>query len=327
MVRLQLAQPLLVHLTIPADELERILGAEKLSADMFDRDDVFVSAQTMYKLVESLCEASGDPYAGVHVGETLNVLSWSPVASALSEAHSLGDFILRFTLAANKDTTSAAYTLETRRERATFSERRLSDFGVFPAHNDGFGIGYLTKILFLVKSPESVAQSVIAHVCDPGVIPPNYLNMRVASSDTQGFSLSFPAEWLLAPITRQGVPTFRPERPSAPRSAQDAVARALAPHIGDASLSASRIAALMGTSERTLARHLSAEGSSILKELTRLRMEAASQLLSGGSESVHSVAERVGYGDAGTFSRAFRRWSGQSPSQYRSMGRKELQRA
>ncbi|MFC2685513.1 MAG: AraC family transcriptional regulator [Limosilactobacillus oris] len=51
--------------------------------------------------------------------------------------------------------------------------------------------------------------------------------------------------------------------------------------------------------------------------LTRLRMEEARQRLRGSAEPVRQIAGEVGYHDEFTFSKAFKRYTGFSPSAYR----------
>lgn len=57
-------------------------------------------------------------------------------------------------------------------------------------------------------------------------------------------------------------------------------------------------------------------GLSPIQYLLRIRMERAAQLLQEGELSVKQVASFVGYNDALYFSKQFRKWSGQSPSEY-----------
>ena len=49
----------------------------------------------------------------------------------------------------------------------------------------------------------------------------------------------------------------------------------------------------------------------------RVRMTHAADLVVTGDESIGTIAERCGYGDLARFSRAFRRFHGRSPSDYR----------
>ena len=58
-------------------------------------------------------------------------------------------------------------------------------------------------------------------------------------------------------------------------------------------------------------------GASPMRQLTRLRMRRALELLLASDEKLVSVAERVGYTDPFAFSVAFKRETGSCPSQYR----------
>jgi len=58
-------------------------------------------------------------------------------------------------------------------------------------------------------------------------------------------------------------------------------------------------------------------GVSPLRQLTRLRIGRAAELLSFSPDKLAVIAERVGYGDPFAFSAAFKRETGASPSAYR----------
>lgn len=70
------------------------------------------------------------------------------------------------------------------------------------------------------------------------------------------------------------------------------------------------------TTERTLRRRLADEGTTFEQLLTGLQRERAIALL-GGTTPIAMIAHAVGFADASAFSRAFRRWTGKSPSDYR----------
>lgn len=78
-----------------------------------------------------------------------------------------------------------------------------------------------------------------------------------------------------------------------------------------------RIAALFGLHPRTLNRRLQAEGTSFRGLLDETRYRIARQLLRDTLLGVEELAVTLGYADATAFSRAFRRWSGTSPSRWR----------
>jgi AraC-like DNA-binding protein len=57
-----------------------------------------------------------------------------------------------------------------------------------------------------------------------------------------------------------------------------------------------------------------------LTYLTRWRMQRASKLLRSGDETIAAVAGKVGYDAEAAFSKAFKRWMGAAPGQYRRAG-------
>ena len=59
-------------------------------------------------------------------------------------------------------------------------------------------------------------------------------------------------------------------------------------------------------------------GRSPMQHLTSLRIERACQLLASTQDKVESIARQVGFENAPVFSRAFKRWVGRSPTDYRA---------
>jgi AraC-like DNA-binding protein len=71
-------------------------------------------------------------------------------------------------------------------------------------------------------------------------------------------------------------------------------------------------------SPRSLIRHLHSEGSSYQSLLDQVRQDAAFWLLSRSNATVEEIAVQLGYSDPSNFSRTFRRWTGQTPRDFRS---------
>lgn len=70
--------------------------------------------------------------------------------------------------------------------------------------------------------------------------------------------------------------------------------------------------------ERTLHRRLEAEGTSFHEIVESVRHTLATEYLASGHHSIKEIAYALGYSDLANFRRAFKRWEGMPPSQWRS---------
>lgn len=78
------------------------------------------------------------------------------------------------------------------------------------------------------------------------------------------------------------------------------------------------MAAASGLGVRTLQRRLVDEGTGHARLVEQTRFERAVELLRGSGMKIIDVAQELGYRDAANFTRAFRRWTGISPSAFRN---------
>ena len=80
-----------------------------------------------------------------------------------------------------------------------------------------------------------------------------------------------------------------------------------------------RVAQVLHLSTRTLKRRLQEEGSSFQLLLDEARQRDALQLLRNRALSIKQVALAVGYNDPANFARAFAKWTGRTPRDWRSV--------
>lgn len=83
----------------------------------------------------------------------------------------------------------------------------------------------------------------------------------------------------------------------------------------------SDVARGLGTSERTLQRRITGEGTTFRALVTEARQELGRQLLSDPSAEVDEVACLLGFQDPTSFYRAFRGWEGVTPARWRELNR------
>jgi AraC-like DNA-binding protein len=78
------------------------------------------------------------------------------------------------------------------------------------------------------------------------------------------------------------------------------------------------IARLFSMHRRTLHRHLRMEGVAFRQVANEIRFEIACDLLANTEMTLGQIAAALRYSEPSAFTRAFRRWSGQTPSAWRS---------
>ena len=97
----------------------------------------------------------------------------------------------------------------------------------------------------------------------------------------------------------------------------ESVRRALSSRVVGGDTRIETVARQLGTSPRTLQRRLAPEGSSYQDLLAAARREAAERLLSDSNLSAAEVGYLLGYSEPAAFHRAFKRWLGMTPAEYR----------
>ncbi|PLW66699.1 AraC family transcriptional regulator [Pseudohalioglobus lutimaris] len=88
-------------------------------------------------------------------------------------------------------------------------------------------------------------------------------------------------------------------------------------HLPDGPPGQQQIAESLHVSNRTLQRKLKEEGTSFLDLLQDTRLQLAKKYLRHPNRSVVETAYLLGFSEPSTFSRAFKRWTGMAPADYR----------
>lgn len=98
-----------------------------------------------------------------------------------------------------------------------------------------------------------------------------------------------------------------------PTPVSDEVERRLEPMLARGQVGIEEVARALGYSRQTLYRRLKEEGATFEALLDRLRRRLAGRHLKEGL-TVKDVAYRLGFSDPAAFSRAYKRWTGRSPT-------------
>jgi AraC-like DNA-binding protein len=81
---------------------------------------------------------------------------------------------------------------------------------------------------------------------------------------------------------------------------------------------ATEIARLFSMNRRTMCRHLAHEGVSFQQVVNEIRFSIACDLLANTGIAANQVSAILKFSEPSAFTRAFQRWSGQTPSAWRA---------
>jgi AraC-like DNA-binding protein len=139
--------------------------------------------------------------------------------------------------------------------------------------------------------------------------------------DADRTALVFPAGWLERQLPgadarrREAIERALANGPAGPLL--PLVYRALRVQLTRTATSGDELAALLDMHRRTFNRRLRAEGTTFRRVLDDVRFEVARQLLENSAAPLLRISQSLGYGEASAFTRAFKRWSGRTPAQWR----------
>ncbi len=140
-------------------------------------------------------------------------------------------------------------------------------------------------------------------------------DMTAVAVDPALLSLSMPKQYgaAAAMVTEQADQMLAQLKKTS--STREDVEKVIARNFETGDVRMEKIARQMGLSRATLFRKLKAEGATFDQVLQKLRRERAVQLLVHEKRPVQQTAHMLGFSDPAAFSRAFKRWTGVSPSE------------
>lgn len=277
-------------------------------------------------LVDNALHLTGDPALGLHLGERLNLSAHAVLGQAFLTCRNLGEVMELFeryyhVLAPDLDLAFQRDGERVRIVAASSSTGLPLHFGLeciaAAMRNTLAGLLGGTPLPLRFEFPYPPP----AHAgCYAGVLG-NDVHFACPAA-----AWSFPATFLATPL-----PSSNP----ALRQLYEAECGRLLSDLTDATDLATRtrrllhklegqypqmpqVARLLNVSARTYRRRLAEQGTSFQELLDTVRAEYATRLLRDRRLAIASVAYRVGFSDPSNFRRAYRAWTGRTPSQVRS---------
>jgi AraC-like DNA-binding protein len=315
--------PILREFGIDPDPVIRAAG---LDLRLFDDGANVIPHAVLGRLLTLCVVRTHCPHFGLLVGQRATILSLGVVGRLMQHSETLGDAM-----------------------RVLVSNLSIQDRGAVPALTIS---GDMALFTFSVYQPEAesadqisdgslaVTVNAIRALCAADWSPSEVLLPRVAPTDQEPYRrhfqapvrfnqesaiVVFPAQDLerrvatadpmLRAMLEERISQLK-GRPGCEFS--DDVRRLLRIRLTSNHHSADDIADLLAMHRRTLSRRLKGSGIGYRAITNEVRFEIARQLLQDTQVPLAQIAAALGYSEASAFTRAFRRWSGQTPIAWRA---------
>ncbi|MBU2943212.1 helix-turn-helix domain-containing protein [Shimia thalassica] len=323
MVRGTILLPVLKRLNSLGLDVPSLLAQHELKDTDLSDANTYVQNETVYRIYSEAAELAGNPTLCASIGASVDLQKMLVFGDQLSHASNLADLLIRFVQAVANDTTLITQSLVVENATARFGARRNFSTKVSPAHSDAFMVGLWVGLLRKIVDQNWEPTRDLVQTADPALLPKPFHGATLLKNDGTGFSIQFPAAWLSHPIHRIRDPAAS-RADATPLEAHlapdfvEATRSILKPHIWGKGLKADAAADICGYSKSTLGRRLADHGTTISDVLTDLRLEMAQFKLHNSGATIQEIALGLGYSDATAFSRAFKKKTDLSPSQFRS---------
>jgi AraC-like DNA-binding protein len=307
-----------------------VLGEIGIDPSLFDDPDNLISFAARGRILSHCAAKSGCRHFGLLVGERSGLQGFGIVGLLAKYSTDVGTALQRLVGFLHLHVRGARAALSVEGDRATLRyDILLTDVEGVDQLGDG-AVATMFKILRgLCGTDWRPVDIRIAHPT-PSDLKPYRRYFGVAPTfDAAEYAVVFEAIWLNRPVAEGDAELVRLlQRHILMLGAKyegnlvaqvRAVLRGaiLAGHAGE-----EQIAALFSLPKRTMHRRLVAEGTRFREIDAECRYDIARQLLEHSALAMAEIAAALGYAETSVFTRAFRRWSGTTPTLWRERHRR-----
>jgi AraC-like DNA-binding protein len=306
---------------------EQLLEDSTISPDSLQKAFWYVDFQEFNRLLARAIELTKEPGIGIHLGMQMSVTCLGMIGFAAMVAKNVREALVVSIQFLQLRCPAIRIELEEDNNMAyLYFYQPLPDYQLSEA-------GLTCLLVGIGQMGQALSGQKLTGIGEVSFVEPDYfprLSHLLSSGiyfDQPYNRLTFPAGYLDKPLIMAD--------PQAARLAREQCKRALSVASGSDERIASltrelvydevlgfsdmdEIAGKLNMSRRTLQRQLADEHTSFSDIVEQLREVKANKLLCHSDLSIAAVAERLGYTDTANFNRAFKRWKGQTASQFRS---------
>ena len=314
-IRASIFEPVLVAARKIGVPLERYLRLAGLPTTPCEEPDRILPEIPTWRFVNSVAQTQGIMTLGIFSLDIIRMFELSSLKPLIAGSKNLNELLQHMCIAAPLMSNSASYRLEILGDLAVFSNRGLrlmSD----DTQAQLFQIFGMIQLIQLAAGPDwrpEVIHFTIPRSAEIERAPQLNPSRIRFSQRVPGIAFS---RYLLPSAVH--LPNSKQSDVSPiPATFSEQLQQVLAPYMGETSFDKAFAAEIAGMSPRTLQRRLDEEHTSFVAVLERLRLQKAQALLEDPDVKLIEIAFELGYENPPSFTRAFRRWTGVTPSEYR----------
>ena len=304
-----------------------VLAAAGLGPTALDNPEAMIPFAAMGVLVDAAVRATKCEHFGLLTGQSIGVASLGLIGELMRHAPTLRVALLDFATHQNRHARGAVSYLLERDDHALFgyaiyNPGTRAQFQIY----DGAGAAAFNLVRELIPANGLRDIEVLlsrATPADPGPYRRFFNTKLHFDSDQTGVLI--PRSWLDRPTAGADVARRKQLETRvaayAPAGEHGIVAQvrgAIRIGLVTGEFSGDQIAARVRVPRRTLQRRLVAHGTGFQEVLDESRFEFARHLLTNTSLPVSEIGQIVHYADPSVFTRAFTRWAGMPPNEWRT---------
>lgn len=308
-------------------EPERLYAAVKLDPSVLLDPDNRIPFAQLVALYEKAAELTADDNFGLHLGQRINPTAFDVVGYCALNSPTLGAAFARVARYHSIWTDGALFTVETANDMSAIVYSYADTSIHNHRHDAEMTLATVTTLCRSIASPDFAPTSVeFQHDAPPN--PKEHLQLFRCPIDFRAPSnkLTFASGFLALPIAKADaslcavldrhaeelLAKFPPQH-----SLVDQVRSIIAAELRGGDPSLERVADQLNLTPRTLQRKLQDVRTSHNELLDQMRRQLAMRYLREHEMAICEVAYLLGFSESSSFHRAFKRWTGVTPKEFR----------
>lgn len=297
--------------------VSELLARHGLSQNIIRNNIGMLTAKQVHLFLADITDASGDPNLCWQTGWELDHSKYPMYATLLSRGLSLADIFTSLAVLTEDLASASRFELQVQGKWARFSGLRRYRLAPSP-HSDAFSMAALASLI--KRSVKSAWQpnQVSIEMADLSLVPSNSGCRLIQTQQPKECTIRFPALWLLPQIKSRAKDANASADQESAQRLMEFLAIALQERISDQSLNSETAARQVDCTLRDINHSLKPLKTTLAKLINEWRKADACKKLRHSDLSIADIGSAVGYPDATSFSRVFKRWTGRSPKDYRA---------